>query len=66
MSDLVRRAAWTFTQTFLSVFFIGVPMVINTLQAQGVTSAKQALISLATAAGAAAFSALKTFVVKTV
>lgn len=65
MSDLVKRAAWTFAQTFVSVFFIGIPAVVKALQAQGVGSAKAMLISLATASFAAAFSALKTFVIKT-
>jgi hypothetical protein len=65
MSDTLKRASWTFVQTFVSVFFVGVPAVVTALQAQGVTSAKQALISLVTASVAAGLSALKSFVVKT-
>ena len=65
MSDLVKRAAWTFVQAFVSVFFVGVPTVVAILQAQGLDAAQAAFVSLLTASVAAAFSAIKTFVIKT-
>lgn len=60
--DLVTRAAWTFVQTFVSVFAVGVPLVVDALHTAGPNSGKVALVSLATGATAAAISAFKTFI----
>jgi hypothetical protein len=56
MSDLVKRAAWTFVQAFLSVIALG---IVNVTSLDG-------LQTLAIAGLAAGISAVKTFVVKTI
>jgi hypothetical protein len=55
MSDLAKRAAWTFAQAALSVVALG---IVNVTSLDG-------LQTLAVAALAAGLSAVKTFIVNT-
>lgn len=55
MSDLLKRAAWTFAQAFLATVALGL-MSVTSLDA---------LQTLALAGVAAGLSALKTFIVQT-
>lgn len=62
--DLINRAAWTFVQTFTFSFLVIIPAAIDAVNANSVSAAKAILISGLGSAGAAAFSAVKTLVVK--
>lgn len=61
---IVTRAFHAFWQTFLVVWLFGIPAVLAVAQAKGIGEGWQALIALTTAAGAAAFSAAKTYLVQ--
>jgi len=61
LPDWLRRALHTFWQTFFSVFLLGITDVLN---AGSWSDARVALIALATAALASAFSALKATLVR--
>lgn len=57
---LVRRTVHTFWQAFLSVFLLGMPVIVNTFHLHGVAETEQALLALLIASGAAGLAALRT------
>lgn len=61
--DLLKRAAWTFVQTFLSVFLVAIPAIVESLQLNGFSGSKALLISAASGAVGAGLSAVKTLFV---
>lgn len=57
--DLIKRASWAFSWAFISTFIVLAPGILS---APNLAEAKALVVAVLTASIAAAFSALKTFI----
>lgn len=57
---MVRRAVHTFWQAFLSVFLLGMPVIVSTFNLHGIAETQSAVLALLIASGAAGLAALRT------